>query len=1226
MNRFLALFFSLSVYYSFSQTTFTVNSSVDDGTGDVASSLSECIEAANLNPGHDIIDFDPSITVIDISGALPALTDDAGVTINGWPADVSAGSPNTTPIFGGTLNAVYAIVLNNVNNVPTGLILTGNTNTITGIVFQDFGDGTPSANDIAITITSKLNTIIGCYIGVDADGETPGTKTYYGIHITGTDNFIGDGTPEGINLISGMNTGVGTSAGIYIAASGVNIIKGNIIGLQKDASNIPSGATQQYGIHLLSSNSNIIGGTASGDGNLISGNVIAGIYSDASSDNVISGNRMGTRWNGSTVLASGSQLYGIYSNVSYGNIIGGSTSGHRNIISANTAAGIYLLNGATGTQIKGNYIGISSSGTANIASNSQDYGVNLSTSTFSITIGGTGTGEGNVISGNTLYGIFMRGGNHNIYGNIVGAAASGTTSLAGSQTHGIYVSGSYDNIIGGSTSGHRNVISDNNLNFGLYFTGATTTGNVVKGNYIGLAPDGSTFITSNSQRWGIGFAVGANNNIIGGTNANEGNVLSGNTDYGVSLSASNNNYFYGNIIGLQKDGMSTVTNNVQYLGINLLNSSTSNVIGGTISGQGNIITGNYKSGATSIQNEGIYITGGASGNSILGNYIGVGSDGATAPANNQQYGIYFFGSGSNAGKNNTIGGTNPGEGNVISGNGNSSLTGYGINQNSPNGFTYVYGNIIGLAKNGSSLVTGTNYQSYGIAIGGFTPSGYAASAGSPSNVIGGTGNGKNTISGNTSYGVYITGASSTGTIIKGNYIGTATDGSTFLTGNSQDYGIYLSTTAPATTIGGTGTGEGNVISGNGAATAYGIYLDNAGNSIFGNIIGAKAVGTTTLQPTNNQDYGIYINNKGSNVIGGTSSAYRNVISDNTNSGIFITGASATNTTIKGNYIGIAADGTTLISGNAQATGVYLDSSAPATTIGGTGTGDGNVLSGNASTGIYTNTTTAVNLICGNIIGPTATGATSLGSGNQKYGIHLVFGSANVIGGSTAAHKNTISDNTTAGIYIFGSASNLIKGNYIGIATDGATYITGNSQDYGVYMTNGARLNIVGGTNSGEGNIISGNYDGTAATGAGVFSNSTNTTGNTIVGNYIGTTASGTRFTDNQVSGIEINGSPKNTIGGTTAAYRNIISANGVRGIYITGAAATGNNIKGNYIGLASNGTSFVTSNSQDYGIYTSTSCPSVTIGGINPGEGNVISGNGAATAYGIYLDNRVYTD
>ena len=53
-------------------------------------------------------------------------------------------------------------------------------------------------------------------------------------------------------------------------------------------------------------------------------------------------------------------------------------------------------------------------------------------------------------------------------------------------------------------------------------------------------------------------------------------------------------------------------------------------------------------------------------------------------------------------------------------------------------------------------------------------------------------------------------------------------------------------------------------------------------------------------------YGVYINNAANNTIGGTAASARNIISGNTNDGVYVTGALATGNAIQGNFIGTNA--------------------------------------------------------------------------------------------------------------------------------------------------------------------------------------------------------------------------------------------------------------------------------------------------------------------------------
>ncbi|MBI2480127.1 MAG: right-handed parallel beta-helix repeat-containing protein [Planctomycetia bacterium] len=119
-------------------------------------------------------------------------------------------------------------------------------------------------------------------------------------------------------------------------------------------------------------------------------------------------------------------------------------------------------------------------------------------------------------------------------------------------------------------------------------------------------------------------------------------------------------------------------------------------------------------------------------------------------------------------------------------------------------------------------------------------------------------------------------------------------------------------------------------------------------------------------------------------------------------------------------------------------------------------------------------------------------------------------------------------------------------------------------------------------------------------------------GNTIVGNWIGLDSSGTADAGNVVRGIEINASSSNTIGGSTAADRNVISGNDDVGIRLV-SGSNNNVIQGNYVGTNAAGTVGI-ANALD-GIAVSGSTGN-TIGGTAAGAGNVVSSN----HYGITLN------
>jgi hypothetical protein len=948
-------------------TTYTVTNTLDAGAG----SLRQAITNANTNAGADNIIFNLGAGgpfTIALTSPLPALTDNSGLTIDGWDNSGNNGTPNTIPVFNANtatpMNANYMIILGNSAAVATGLILNSSNNIVQGLVLQNFGDGTPSANDIAITITGSSNSILGCYIGMDMNGTTKGARTATGISISGADNRVGDGTPAGANLISGINASL---YGIQItgASASGNTVKGNIIGLQKDGVTLVANAVQLYGVYVTNQSwGNTIGGTISGEGNVISGNTNTGIYfnSTNTSGNTIYGNIIGPQANGSVFVATNTQSYGIVISGSPNNVIGSSVTASRNIISANESNGIRLTGaGSTGNSVKGNYVGIDITGTTFITSSSQDRGIFIDVSAASNTIGGILAGEGNLVSGNNNavssgegIAIYTTGGGNIVQGNIIGPQANGSAWITGNLQHyGVMISSSPNNVIGGNSAGARNIISCNET-IGLRITGAASTGNWVKGNYVGIDLAGTTYITGSTQ------------------------------DRGVYI-----------------DG-----------------SAVSNTIGGTAAGEGNVISANKNASTTA---DGIY-----------------------------------------------------------------------INTNSINTGNTILGNIIGLQANGTSMVA-TLPQGTGINI-----------SSSPGNMIGnGTASGRNTISGNGTYGIYMTGATSTLNAVRGNCIGPSMNGSSFITGSSQDYGIYLTGSSYSNTIGGTTTGYGNLISGNTSMCIYIITNSAMGNSVQQNTIGPAAGGSATLTG-GNTGQGIYISNSANNLIGGTLGANtRNIISANNNNGITVGGTSSL-TLVQGNYIGIAADGITRIPGNIQSFGVSISPPASSNTIGGINAGEGNVMSGNSAVGGYYGIGASTgNAYLGNIVGLQANGTASVVGNTQVRGFDI-HGSGLTIG-STNGGRNIISGNNSIGIYnaLASASCNIVRGNYIGPSATGG-YVA--IQNTGIQIQQSASNYTIGGYLGGfglnpEANLIAYNN------GSGVNITSSVSVGNLVSRNLIYTNGS-----------------------------------------------------------------------------------------------------------------------
>jgi len=575
-------------------------------------------------------------------------------------------------------------------------------------------------------------------------------------------------------------------------------------------------------------------------------------------------------------------------------------------------------------------------------------------------------------------------------------------------------------------------------------------------------------------------------------------------------------------------------------------------------------------------------------NTIQGNFIGTDVTGMIQRDNGAN-GIYVKSAG------NLIGGTNAGNGNLISaGIISSNLAGIYILKVNNN---TVQGNLIGVNASGTRAFNSTNC--------GIILNGGAA------NLIGGPfPAARNLISGNGLSGILLGGGSAaTGNVIQGNYIGTDISGSNVV-GNAYGDGVSL-VNAPGNLI------SSNLISGNGLA---GISIQSAsGNQVFGNFIGTDVHGNVALT---NHNAGVSISGGGGNQIGGTNAGAGNVISGNALGGIFLTGGTASNL-IQGNLVGLTAGGN-------SALGNFLDgieiSGATGNLIGGTSLGAMNVISGNLNNGVdIALVTDHNNLVQGNHIGTDITGRSAVG--NHLSGI-LLQGCSNLIGGTVTGAGNVISGNSQQGIWLVGSngnaTANVIQGNLIGLNAAGTAGL-GNGVSSGASAGIGISTscsNLVGGTTAGAGNVISANN------GWGIFllgstASGNATSGNTIQGNFIGTDPTGTIGLGNAFAGIDVVLAANNQIGGTATGAGNLISGNSQQGIFLTNASW--NVIQGNLIGTKADGTNNLAN--KLHNVELQAGAANNVIGGAAPGAGNrlAFASVGYAGANGAYCGVRVRT-
>ncbi len=787
-------------------------------------------------------------------------------------------------------------------------------------------------------------------------------------------------------------------------------------------------------------------------------------------------------------------------------------------------------------------------------------------------------------------------------------AFSGNTNANGPE---IWLDGSALTTVGESAAGLRliganctvkNLCLSNFTQDGVLVTGSAATGNVITGCYCGTDPAGMAAAPNAFS--GVRITSGAHDNTVGGVAPAERNVLSGNTQHGVSINGSgtNGNIVQGNYIGVNAAGAAAVPN--KFVGISVFSAARTNLIGGTASGAGNVISGNLR--------QGVAITGaGTDGNIVQGNIIGLNPAGTVKIGNGFEDipgRVFSSGLRLSNGQNNLIGGTAPGARNVISGNATQGIT---ITEAGTTG-NIVQGNYIGLNAAGTAAL-GNGFAD--VSAGSFY-SGISVFSTASGNTIGGTTPAaRNVIGGNCAQGVSISGAGTSDNVVQGNYIGLNAAGNAAVPNGTGDLptsrffpGVQIFSSASNNTIGGAAPGAGNVISGNtGQGVALNLSVSN--NSIIGNYIGTNAAGSAAIGNG-------FANVAGSLVYAGVSvfsaavnnTISGNLISGNAAQGIAISQTGTTGNLIRGNHIGLNAAGTAALP-NGYA-GIAIYNLATNNTIGGTFAGAGNVISGNANQGIYiTDSGTTDNRVQGNYIGVNPAGTAPIA--NAYSAITITNGAAaNTIGGAVPGAGNVLSGNTLQGIFISGTGTNnnQVAGNIIGLDATGMARLANGAS--GVDLSLGAQGNIIGGIAPGSRNYLSGN------TYNGVQIHETGTNSNVVQGNTIGLNRAGAAIGNGATyGGINIYNSAQGTlIGGTAIGAANLIAGNFTDGIFVQLSAA-GNTISRNSItGNGGRGINLSSGN----GNQAAPGLTSCVLGAAGNAGGTTIAGSLTSAANSVY--------
>jgi hypothetical protein len=201
-----------------------------------------------------------------------------------------------------------------------------------------------------------------------------------------------------------------------------------------------------------------------------------------------------------------------------------------------------------------------------------------------------------------------------------------------------------------------------------------------------------------------------------------------------------------------------------------------------------------------------------------------------------------------------------------------------------------------------------------------------------------------------------------------------------------------------------------------------------------------------------------------------------------------------------------------------------------------------------------------------------------GTGSGFDGLTITAANCTIAGLAINNFDNglTIQDSTATGT--------VVRDCYIG--TDATGTIAESNAGNGVQILAGASSNVIG-----PGDVISGNgLNGIVIDAVNAKNKVIPTSDNVIKGDFIGTTPDGLTPLGNIRRGIYVRGGTFNTIGGTTPADRNIVSANGhepkgsYTGIVLALNGANYNVIEGNYVGVDANGNASVPMENSAWGI------------------------------------------
>ena len=870
-----------------------------------------------------------------------------GVEVGGATTNLSIVS-NTIGAIVANANGAPGNVLNGVLilNVPAAAPGATTVTLSSNLIKQDGNDGLKLDDASQVAFGLFPNTIVG-------NGRD-------GVEVTNDSANI---NLNGGTIASNQGDGIAISNNLYGASTGGVTISGLTIGGATTPGISPGNLGN--GIHVSHSKRVTITGVA------IQSNSQDGLLFDASSQGnsvaastIGGGAGLGNLSNGVQILSTS------VTDFLFGNTITG------DVISANVGGGVLIQGrGALLNTVKDSTIGGSTAALAN-----GNDGVSLATA-----------GTGNAITSNQIL-------NNKNFGVAIGNTNS--TTIAGDT-----IFGSTSNGVAISDSSSNNTLSGltvaSNFSNGVVISNGSAN-NLVSGSTIqenSLA--GVLVLSSSNNTIGVGGIAAANAPSVGNT------IISNETDgvdlFGTTGIQSIANSVAGNFIGTNAAG--EVKGN-KGDGVHVVDSA-SNVIGGTLDIDANIISANHQSGVEVFGNL-------STNNDILGNVLGTLT--ANSLLGNQVDGVLISGTMTS---NPAATPTNPQFNHI------GAIPGVGIKANI----------IAGNQANGVAIVSADNNSVQGNFLG-------VVSGALAANHLDG-----------------ITVQRSTGTVIDaGNIVaGNGVDGIDLLTstaatvddnivkGNASD-GIRVEEGSTGNFIG--TIGHPNYVVGNANGAGIEVRTTATNNQILDNTVGLDFNGT--LDPNG---IGVYLNQVGGNYVGSlTTAGATNTITGNKVSGINITGngsvtsangvTTATANTVANNYVGVGSNGLRPVafSSSTSDVGISVINSASNVIV-------GNVASGNHLAGIELfGAGSTFNHLAGNVLGADATTRTAVLSGGavpdygsyslanrQEFGLFINGAPTNFVGPYLGFNGNLVEANEF-GIDVAGGSNsdgNVIANNQVG---------------------------------------------------------------------------------------------------------------------------------------------------------------------------------------------------